>query len=88
MTVCSPHLNSNAYLLVSNYVAAIDPRITLEEFFDSHALDYERTNENTFLVTLPGEKKLQTHCALVVRDHSLSINAFVIRKPHESGQSF
>ena len=84
MIVCFPHLKCNAHLLVSNCVAAIDPRITLEEFFDSHALDYERTNENTFLVTLPGEKKLQTHCALVVGDHSLSINAFVIRKPDEN----
>jgi hypothetical protein len=37
-----------------------------------------------FLVTLPGEKKLQTHCALVVGDHSLSINAFVIRKPDDN----
>ena len=36
------------------------------------------------MVTLPGEKKLQTHCALVVGDHSLSINAFVIRKPDEN----
>jgi hypothetical protein len=33
---------------------------------------------------LPGEKKLQTHCALIIGDHSLSINAFVIRKPDEN----
>ena len=63
---------------------AIDPRIVIEEFLDSHDLDYERKDENTFLVTLPGETKLQTHCALVVGDHSLSINAFVIRKPDEN----
>ncbi len=62
----------------------IDPRVTLEEFFSSHDLDYERKDSDTFLVTLPGEKKLQTHCALIVGDHTLSINAFVIRKPDEN----
>lgn len=62
----------------------IDPRITIEEFLDSHDIDYERRDEKTFLVTLPGEKKLQTHCALVVGDSSLSINAFMIRKPDEN----
>ena len=65
-------------------MAAIDPRITIEEFLDSHDLEYERKDPNTFLVSLPGEKKLQTHCALIVGDHSLSINAFVIRKPDEN----
>ena len=62
----------------------IDARVIIEEFLDSHDLDYDRRDENTFLVTLPGETKLQTHCALVVGDHSLSINAFVIRKPDDN----
>lgn len=65
-------------------MAKIDPRFTIEEFLLSHDLDFERMDSDTFLVTLPGEKKLQTHCALVVGDHSLSINAFVIRKPDEN----
>ena len=65
-------------------MALIDPRIIIEEFLDSHDLDFERKDGNSFLITLPGEKKLQTHCALIVGDHSLSINAFVIRKPDEN----
>ncbi|MCX6437450.1 MAG: YbjN domain-containing protein, partial [Actinobacteria bacterium] len=65
-------------------MAALDPRAVIEEFLDSHDLDFEKKDSNTFLVSLPGEKKLQTHCALVVGDHSLSINAFVIRKPDEN----
>ena len=65
-------------------MALIDPRITIEEFLDSHDLEYERKDQGTFLVSLPGEKKLQTHCALIVGDHSLSINAFVIRKPDDN----
>jgi len=65
-------------------MAGIDPRITIEEFLDSHDLEYERKDSSTFLISLPGEKKLQTHCALIVGDHSLSINAFVIRKPDDN----
>ena len=65
-------------------MAGIDPRIIIEEFLDSHDLEYEQKNTDTFLITLPGEKKLQTHCALIVGSHSLSINAFVIRKPDEN----
>ena len=56
----------------------------LEDFLQSHELDFEQSDENTYLVTLPGVSKQQTHCALVIGDHSLSINAFVIRKPDEN----
>lgn len=65
-------------------MAAIDPRITIEEFLDSHDLEFEQKDSDTYLITLPGEKKLQTHCALIVGNHSLSINAFVIRKPDDN----
>jgi len=56
---------------------------TIAEYLQSTGVDFDQ-EENTFLVTLKGEKKLQTHCALIVGDHSLSINAFVIRKPDEN----
>ena len=59
----------------------LDPKAVIDEFLASHDLDYEQKDESTYLITLPGEAKQQTHCALVVGDHSLSINAFVIRKP-------
>ena len=55
----------------------------IEKFLTDQKIDFEKSG-NSLLVTLPGEKKLQTHCALVVGDHSLSINAFVIRKPDEN----
>ena len=55
----------------------------IESFLVSQKIDFEKSGQ-AFLVTLPGEKKLQTHCALIVGDHSLSINAFVIRKPDEN----
>ena len=56
---------------------------TIEEFLESHEIEHDRSN-NSFFLTLPGERKLQTHCAIVVGDHSVSINAFVIRKPDEN----
>ena len=56
---------------------------TIADFLQSAGVDFEQ-DKNTFLITLKGEKKLQTHCALIVCDHSLSINAFVIRKPDEN----
>ena len=65
----------------------VSPIAIIEEFLDSHDLDFERKDAHTFLVTLPGEKKLQTHCALVVGDQSTSINAFVIRKPDENAEA-
>ena len=62
----------------------LDPLAVIDDFLESHDLDFEKNGENTYLITLPGEKKLQTHCALIVGDNSLSINAFVIRKPDEN----
>jgi len=56
----------------------------IEDFLESHEIDFEKSGEATYLLTLPGEKKLQTHVALVLGEHSLSINAFVIRKPDEN----
>ena len=64
----------------------IDPKAIIEDFLESHDLEFDRPDPKTFLITLPGEKKLQTHVALVIGDHSLSINAFVIRKPDENAE--
>ena len=63
---------------------SVSPIAVIEDFLESHDIDCERQNENTFLITLPGEKKLATHVALVIGSHSLSINAFVMRKPDEN----
>ena len=57
---------------------------TIDEFLESHDIDFEKSSDSTYLLTLPGEKKLQTHCALVLGDQSMSINAFVIRKPDDN----
>ncbi|TQF04721.1 YbjN domain-containing protein [Kitasatospora acidiphila] len=38
----------------------------------------------TLVATLPGTRKLSTTCALRIGDHTLSVNAFVIRRPDEN----
>jgi hypothetical protein len=46
-------------------------------------LPVERVRPDAFVVTLPGEHKLATTCALVVGEHTVSVNAFVARRPDE-----
>ena len=47
-------------------------------------LQFERLDDNTFVVALPGEKRLKTACWLTVGSHALEIEAFVMRKPDEN----
>jgi hypothetical protein len=50
-------------------------------------LPVERPDPHTFVVTMEGERKLKTTVSLCVGDHSLSINAFVARRPDESAEA-
>jgi Putative bacterial sensory transduction regulator len=47
-------------------------------------VEFEEPQPGTFVVVLPGEHKLKTTCSLVVGAHSLSVNAFVCRRPDEN----
>ena len=47
-------------------------------------LEYEQPSGDAYVVKLPGEHKLWTTCSLVVGDHTLSLNAFVARRPDEN----
>ena len=66
----------------------INPIAVIEEFLHSHDLDFNQDvgsrGEQRFFITLPGEKKLQALCALIVGERALTISAFVIRKPEEN----
>lgn len=46
-------------------------------------LEHRRTAPGRWLVTLPGTHKLGTQCWLVVGDHSLLVEAFVMRRADE-----
>jgi len=50
---------------------------------DERELDYQRTAEGSFLVTLPGTHKQATMCWLVVGDHAMLVEAFVMRQADE-----
>lgn len=47
-------------------------------------VEFEEPAPRTFVASLPGEHKLRTTVSLVVGDHSLSINAFVVRAAEEN----
>ncbi len=51
---------------------------------DGAELAYQRTDRGSFFVALPGEKKLQTNCWLVVGAHGVLVEAFVCRRPDEA----
>ncbi|MFJ8645795.1 YbjN domain-containing protein [Streptomyces sp. NPDC093546] len=64
--------------------AHADARHTIETALDDAGLTWESPAPGTYVVTLPGTKKLSTTVSLRVGNHSLSLNAFVIRHPDEN----
>ena len=62
----------------SDAAAAVEAALTDRE------LEWERTAETSYVVTLPGTHKLKTLCNLVVGDHALRVEAFVMRQPDEN----
>jgi hypothetical protein len=47
-------------------------------------VEWEEPEAGRFVVTLPGEHKQRTTCALAVGSHALTVNAFVCRRPDEN----
>jgi len=47
-------------------------------------LPLEKTGEHSYVVTLPGTHKLKTNVNLIAGEHSLRVEAFVIRQPDEN----
>jgi putative sensory transduction regulator len=56
----------------------------IQSTLDERELAYQRPKPGRFFVTLPGTKKLQTNCWLVLGTHALLIEAFVCRRPDEA----
>jgi hypothetical protein len=50
-------------------------------------LEWESAVPGTYVVTLPGERKLRTTTALTIGEHALTINAFVARHPDENTEA-
>lgn len=50
-------------------------------------LEWERSAPGTYVVVLPGERKLKTTTALTIGEHALTVNAFVARHPDENTEA-
>ncbi len=55
----------------------------IEQTLTERDLAWERTGRRSYAVTLPGTHKLKTVCNLIVGEHALRIEAFVLRQPDE-----
>jgi Putative bacterial sensory transduction regulator len=49
-------------------------------------LEHEHSGPGNFIITLPGSKKLQTTCRVLVGQHGVLVEAFVCRRPDEAHQ--
>ncbi|MFG3014882.1 YbjN domain-containing protein [Streptomyces cinerochromogenes] len=56
----------------------------LEGVFKDAELEWESPAPGSYVVKLPGSRKLSTTVSFLVGRHSLSLNAFVIRHPDEN----
>lgn len=56
----------------------------IREYLTTNDIEYEEPTDGTFAAVLPGEHRLKTTVSMVVGEHSLSINAFVVRNPDEN----
>jgi hypothetical protein len=56
----------------------------IERVCADRELECEATGGSAYVVTLPGTHKLKTVCNLIVGEHALRIEAFVMRAPDEN----
>ncbi|QES48937.1 YbjN domain-containing protein [Streptomyces venezuelae] len=61
-----------------------DHAAIIEHTLTGAELEWESPEPGSYVVKLPGTRKLSTTCSLRVGRHSLSVNAFVIRHPDEN----
>ena len=68
-------------------MTAAAARQAIRTFAESSGLTWEEVGDDTFVVTLPGEKKQLTNTSLSIGEHALTINAFVARNPDENHEA-
>ncbi len=56
----------------------------IEQALGEQDLEWQRLDDASFAVALPGEKRLKTACLLTVGAHAMEIEAFVCRAPEEN----
>ncbi|MEU8462634.1 YbjN domain-containing protein [Streptomyces sp. NPDC029003] len=65
-------------------MADADTAAIIESTLAGAELSWESPEPGSYVVQLPGTRKLSTTCSLRIGRHSLSVNAFVIRHPDEN----
>jgi hypothetical protein len=65
-------------------VTRADVCATIVSTLDGRDVAWERAGDTSFVVTLPGTHKLKTLCNLIVGDHAVRVEAFVMRQPDEN----
>jgi hypothetical protein len=55
----------------------------IERVCTERELDWEASGDSSYVVTLPGTHKLKTVVNLIVGEHALRVEAFVMRQPDE-----
>jgi hypothetical protein len=60
------------------------PRDAVARLIEHVGPEWERSGPYSYVVTLPGSHKLKTVCNLIVGEHSLRVEAFVMRQPDEN----
>jgi len=61
-----------------------DTAALIDETLRERDIEYTRPSNDTFVVVLPGERKLATNVMLTVGRHGVRIESFVCRKPDEN----
>jgi hypothetical protein len=56
----------------------------IQSTLDDRGIEWESTGPCSVVVTLPGTHKLKTLCNLIVGEHAMRVEAFVMRQPDEN----
>jgi hypothetical protein len=68
-------------------MSATAAEAAVREFLSESGLEWESGGPGTYVVTIPGVRKLRTTAALTVGEHALTVNAFVARHPDENHEA-
>lgn len=64
-----------------------DAKTIIEQALREAGLEWESPADGSYVVKLPGTRKLSTTVSLLAGRHSLSVNAFVVRCPDENHEA-
>lgn len=56
----------------------------IQSTLDENEMEYDKVEPGNYVVSLPGTRRLKTNCRLFVGEHSLRVEAFVMRHPDEN----